>query len=124
MESIDIQPSDHLSFLLANNEITSLQENTDLKHLARPGYIIIKYNNKYNAEGILDLKTNTLIEPKIQRYEKSFQPPYLKVEDYGILKSQIGEGEYGKIYNLNDKYALKKMPLMRDKDINIIFLRE
>ena len=42
MESIDIQPSDHLSFLLANNEITSLQENTDLKHLARPGYIIIK----------------------------------------------------------------------------------
>lgn len=117
MESIDIQPSDHLSFLLANNEITSLQENTDLKYLAHSGYIIIKYNNKYNVEGILDLKTNTLIEPKKQRYEKSYQPPQLDEKKYGILGPKIGEGTYGKVYKLNDKYAKKEIKLIDNDDI-------
>lgn len=125
---IGIKSSDHLSFLLANDEISILEIDDTLQYLAHKDYNIITYidknKNKYYTEGIYDSTTNKLIEPKLQIYEKSFKYPNLELTYYGKISQEIGKGTYGSIYKIGEKYAYKKMNLIYDEEIDQIALRE
>lgn len=50
--------------------------------------------------------------------------PLNPVKDYGKLTKKLGEGTYGRVYDLEGKYALKISPLDEDEGIKSSCLRE